>query len=310
MPLTFVLWTCMSLARGAADALSPMWALAVACALGATATPILVVGAFGAPRLGVLGAAVSTILAQAAALAFLLARWKRSGHPLAPGSAWRSCAPELRIAATMLRIGLPAAMQMLTMALAEMVLLGLVNRHGSGVTAAYGAATQLLSWVQFPAMSLGIAASILSAQAMGAGRAARLPAILASGLRLNALVTTAFVAVAHLAAPVALRLFVTDDAVLGVAVGLFRTVAWSVVLFGWSNVLVGTMRASGTVLLPTALGMLAIVAAELPAAVLLEARFGLQGLWWSWPIGFALMLLLQAVYCGRVWRHAPVLRPV
>jgi Na+-driven multidrug efflux pump len=299
----------MSLARGAGDALSPMWALAVACALGAVATPVLVVGAAGLPRLGVLGAAVSTILAQGAALAFLLVRWTRAGHPLAPGRAWQGCAPQLRIARTMLRIGVPAALQMLTMALAEMVLLALVNRHGSGVTAAYGAATQLLSWVQFPAMSLGIAASILSAQAVGAGRTARLPSILVEGLRLNALVTTALVAVAHLAAPVALRLFVTDDGVLAIAVGLFRTVAWSVVLFGWSNVLVGTMRASGTVLLPTVLGMLAIVGAELPAAVLLEARFGLAGLWWSWPIGFALMLLLQATYCDRVWRRAPVLRP-
>ena len=42
---------------------------------------------------------------------------------------------------------LPASLQMLARALAEIVLLGLVNRYGSSATAAYGAATQVLSWL-------------------------------------------------------------------------------------------------------------------------------------------------------------------
>ena len=42
---------------------------------------------------------------------------------------------------------------MLTMAAAEIALLGLVNRHGAQATAAYGAVTQLMSWLQLPAMS-------------------------------------------------------------------------------------------------------------------------------------------------------------
>ena len=49
-------------------------------------------------------------------------------------------------------------------------LLGLVNGFGSDATAAYGAVNQVLSYVQFPAMSIAIAASIFGAQAIGARR--------------------------------------------------------------------------------------------------------------------------------------------
>ncbi|WP_245518779.1 MATE family efflux transporter, partial [Mesorhizobium sp. M4B.F.Ca.ET.203.01.1.1] len=60
-----------------------------------------------------------------------------------------------------------------------------INRYGYTATAAYGAVNQLMSWVQLPAMSLGITATILAAHAVGAGRTARLPAIARTGVLLG-----------------------------------------------------------------------------------------------------------------------------
>jgi putative MATE family efflux protein len=292
MPFVFVAWAGLSLSRGTGDALSPMWSLLAATLVGAVCTPLLVAGT----PLGAAGVAVSACVAQLAALTVLIRRWRREGHPLAPGAGWQDWKPSATIAKRMLRIGLPAALQMLAMALAEIVLLGLVNRHGSTATAAYGAATQVLSWVQFPAMSLGIAAAIFSAHAVGAGRRERLPAIVRTGLRLNALVTALFVVAAHLLAPFALRAFLQPGPVLEQAAAIVRTVAWSVVLLGWSNVLVGAMRASGAALVPALLSMAAIVGVELSVAVALEARFGLAGVFWACPASFLAMLVLHGLY--------------
>ena len=304
MPLTFALWTWMALGRGAGDPVSPMWSLAFATCAGAVATPLLVGGFAGIAPLGVGGAAVSSLLAQIVAFVVLVWRWRRARHPLVAGlRRILHSRFDAAIAGQMLRIGVPAAMQMLSMALAEMVLLGLVNRHGSAVTAAYGAVTQLLTWIQFPAMCLGIAASILSSHVIGAGRSHRIPAVLATGLALNAAVTTVFVIVGHVFAPAALSLFLQDPQTLEVAVGFMRSVAWSIVLLGWSNVIVGTMRASGAVMVPTLLGMVAILGVELPAATLLEPAYGVTGLWWAYPIGFGAMLVLHAGYCAAVGVH-------
>ncbi len=292
MPFVFFTWAGLSLSRGTGDALSPMWSLLAATLVGAVGTPLLVAGT----PLGANGVAVSALAAQLPALAVLLRRWRRAGHPLAPGAGWRDWKPSAAIARRMLHIGLPAALQMLAMALAEIVLLGLVNRHGSAATAAYGAATQVLGWVQFPAMSLGIAAAIFSAHAVGAGRRERLPAIVGIGLRLNAVVTALFALAAHLLAPFALRVFLEPGPVLAQAVAIVRTVAWSVVLLGWSNVLVSAMRASGAALVPALLSVAAIVGVEWPAAVALEARFGLAGVFWACPVAFLAMLVLHGLY--------------
>ena len=295
MPFVFVAWAGLSLSRGTGDALSPMWSLLAATLVGAVCTPLLVAGT----PLGAAGVAVSTLVAQLAALTVLIQRWRRAGHPLAPGAWWQDWKPSRAIAQRMLRIGLPAALQMLAMALAEIVLLGLVNRHGSAATAAYGAATQILSWVQFPAMSLGIAAAIFSAHAVGAGRRERLPAIVSTGLRLNAVVTLLFAVAVHLAAPFALRLFLEPGPVLEQGAAIVRTVAWSVVLLGGSHVLVGAMRASGAALMPALLSMVAIVGVEWPLALALDARFGLAGVFWACPAAFLAMLVLHGLY----YRH-------
>lgn len=295
MPFVFVAWAGLSLSRGTGDALSPMWSLLAATLMGSVCTPLLIAGT----SLGAAGVAVSALFAQLAALAVLIWRWRRGRHPLALGTGWHDWKPSAAIAKRMLCIGLPAALQMMAMAFAEIVLLGLVNRHGSTATAAYGAATQVLSWVQFPAMSLGIAAAIFSAHAVGAGRRERLPAIVRTGLRLNAVVTALFVIAAHLLAPFALRGFLEPGPVLEQAAAIVRTVAWSVVLLGWSNVLVSAMRASGAALVPALLSMAAIVGVEWPVAVALEARFGIAGVFWACPAAFLAMLALHGLY----YRH-------
>ena len=58
--------------------------------------------------------------------------------------------------------GLPTGLQVITISLAEIAVLSFVNRFGSHATAAYGAVNQVVGYVQFPAMSIGIAGSVKS----------------------------------------------------------------------------------------------------------------------------------------------------
>ena len=209
-PLIFLLWLATSISRGVGDAVSPMWALIRRLAwrvVHARADRRL----DGLPRLDVLSPAVSTLLGFTLALGWLAWRWRRRGHPLAPNAALlRELRFDPALTRSILKIGVPAALQMLTMAAAEIALLGLVNRHGAQATAAYGAVTQLMSWLQLPAMSLGISATILAAHAIGAGRGHRLGAIARTGLMMNVAVTGLFVCAAYALAPYAIGLFLKD----------------------------------------------------------------------------------------------------
>ena len=203
---------------------------------------------------------------------------------------------------SMLRIGIPSSLQMLSLAVAEIVLLGWINRYGYTATAAYGAVNQLMNWVQLPAMSLGITATILAAHAMGAGRTARLPAIARTECwwrwRLLSVVVVLVVALAR--GLTGLILAAAD--VRELAALQLRTVVWGVLAMGISAVLVGVMRGSGTVWLPALLGMAAVLLLELPLAMWMQAQHGLAGVWWAWPLGLLAMLVMQ-VLCFARWRR-------
>ena len=304
MPLLLVFILYTQLLRGVSDTVSPLMALLLSTAVGLALTPALIKGWLGLPPLGIQSAAYAGLVSTSLSLGFLALRLCRGRHVLAPD---RALLAALRldgeILAKVMRIGLPTGVQMVVISMSELVILSLVNRHGSDATAAYGAVTQVVNYVQFPALSIAITASILGAQAIGAGKLERVRAILHTGLRLNAIVTGTLVLVGYLLSHWLLGLFITQPAVRLQAEGLLHIMLWSLLLFGFQAVVGGIMRASGVVLVPTAISIVCIVLVQVPAAYGLSERFGLEGVWMAFPITYTVMLALQTAYYKFVWKN-------
>lgn len=309
MPLTFtfILWTAMM--RGVGDSVTPLLALSVSTIIGLVATPAFIRGWLGLPRLGVASAAWAGAISASITLLGLHAYLRWRAHPLAIDAAFlRAMRPDGKLLRTVLRLGIPSALGMVTMSLAELVLLGLVNKFGSDATAAYGAVNQVMGLVQFPAISIAIAVSIFTAQAIGRGEAGRVDAIVRRGLEMNVLLTGGLVLLAYLLSHMILGFFIIDAAVLAFAQGLLHMVLWSAVLFGMATVFSAAMRASGTVWMPLLILMFAVVAIELPSAIILGRLVGIEGIWMAYPIAFCSMCILQMAYYMLVWRRRAIRR--
>ncbi|GMO34012.1 MATE family efflux transporter [Bradyrhizobium sp. TM233] len=311
MPLGFVFLLMTAMIRGVGDALTPLLALALSTATGLILTPMLIRGSFGLPAAGITSPAWAAAISNALTLVALALYLLRKKHALAPDAALLR---HLRLNGAMLGkilgIGLPSAIGMVVMAVAELVLLGLVNGFGSDATAAYGAVNQVMGYTQFTAMSISIAVSILGAQAVGSGDRARLDGIVRTGLAFNLVLTGGLVALIHLAPRAILGIFITDAAVLDLAKGLLDIALWSSVPFGLATVFSGAMRAAGVALMPMLLAIFAILAIELPAAVILSHTIGLAGVWAAYPIVFCAMFVLQMGYYLMVWRKRAIRRLV
>ena len=309
MPLTFVIILMTSLPRGVGDTVTPLLALTLSTIIGLAITPALINGWFGLPSSGVASAAWALAASTVVTLIWLAAYLRRKKHPLAPDAALlRQVRLNGALLRKVLRLGIPAAVGMIVMSLAELVLLGLVNGYGSDATAAYGAVNQVMSYTQFPALSIAISVSIFGAQAIGAGNTGRLGAIVRTGLLMNLVLTGGLVALAYLFSRAVMRCFITDPAVLDLAQGLLHIVLWSSVLFGMATTFSGMMRASGTVFAPLALSIFAIAAIEVPSAIILSRAIGLKGIWIAYPICFCTMFVLQMGYYALVWRKRAVQR--
>ncbi|MGY3032434.1 putative MATE family efflux protein [Bradyrhizobium sp. USDA 4354] len=309
MPLGFVFLLMTAMIRGVGDGLTPLLALALSTAIGLILTPMLIRGTFGLPAAGITSPAWAATIANALTLIVLAVYLLRRKHALAPDATLlRHLRLNGAVLGKVLGIGLPSAIGMVVMAIAELVLLGLVNDFGSNATAAYGAVNQVMGYTQFTAMSISIAVSILSAQAVGGGDRARLDGIVRTGLALNIVLTGGLVALIYLAPRAVLGIFITDGAVLDLAKGLLNIALWSSVPFGLATVFSGAMRGAGVALTPMLLSIFAIVAIELPAAVILSRTVGLEGVWAAYPIVFCAMFVLQMGYYLLVWRKQAVRR--
>jgi putative MATE family efflux protein len=307
--LVFILLT--QLMRGVGDTLTPLFALLISTSVGLVLTPALIRGWGGLPQMGVTSAAIASIASFIVALSFLAWYMRRKNHALAPDmELFRALKVDRVILMKVLKIGLPTGVQMIVISLAEIVLLSLVNHYGSDATAAYGAVNQVVNYVQFPALSIAITASILGAQAIGAGKIDRLGAIARTGLQMNLVLTGSLVLIAYLFSRQFISVFITSGKVVDIAQALLHIMLWSSVVFGFSAVLSGVMRASGSVLVPTGISIFCIVAVEVPAAYLLSAHFGLDGVWMAYPVTFLAMLALQTAYFQLVWKHRKIERLV
>ena len=309
MPLTFVFILLTAMMRGVGDTMTPLLALAISAVVGLAVTPALIRGWLGLPRLGVASAAWASAASSLLTLLWLAAHLRRRHHPLAFDAKFlRTMRLDGALLRKILRLGIPAAIGMVVMSLAELVLLGLVNGFGSSATAAYGAVNQVMSYVQFPAMSIAISVSIFGAQAIGRGNADRLGSIVRTGLLMNLVLTGGLVALAYLFSRAIMGFFIIDAAVLELAQGLLHIVLWSSVLFGMATVFSGAMRASGTVLMPLLISIFAIAAIEVPSAIVLSRAIGIEGVWAAYPITFGAMFILQMSYYMLVWRKRAVRR--
>jgi putative MATE family efflux protein len=305
LPVFFVYLGYTTFMRGVGDSQTPFYFLIVSTLLGLVLTPAFIRGWLGLPEFGVASAAVASTLSTIVGLAGILVVLHRRNDALAFNAAMlRALRIEPSLLKAIIKIGLPTGLQFVMISLAEIAVITFVNRFGSTATAAYGAVNQIVSYVQFPALSVGIAASIFGAQSIGAQRYDRLTRIVRSGVTLNYVITGSLFIIAYIFDHALLSAFVKDENTLEIAQGLLFLTLWSYAIFGNTTVLSGVMRSSGTVIWPTLISIFSIWGVEVPVAYVLSQKtsLGLRGVWLAYPVAFLVALTLQTSYYKLVWR--------
>jgi MATE family multidrug resistance protein len=222
----------------------PMRASVAAMALNVLGNWVLIDGHLGAPALGVLGAAVASATATAAAFLALFAVFVREGRRLGTGPLRAS--ELLRV----LRFGLPSGLNWFVEFLAFLFFLDFVVA-GLGTTsvAAFTVVIQVNSAAFMPAFALASAGAILVGQAIGARRKGGVPALVATTFAVAG-AWQGLVGLVYLAAPeLVMSWFARDPASARelVEVGrrmLLLSVCWQLFDAG-ASVLSETLRAAG-----------------------------------------------------------------
>jgi putative MATE family efflux protein len=310
-PMYFLNFLMMTL-RGAGDSKTPLLFMALAVVLDIVLNPLLIFGIGPLPKMGIAGSATATLIAQVIALAALIATLYRRKHFL---RLTRSELGYLRPDPALLRAlvfkGLPMGLQMIVISSSAIVMMRMVNAYGSHTVAAYGAASQLWTYVQMPAMAIGAAVSSMASQNVGAGLWDRVSRIARAGVTYNFVLVGGLIGVIYLFNRAALGLFLPGDGdAINLAVHLNIIAVWSFLFFGATFVLFGVVRSTGAVWPPLFILLISMWLIRPPFAMLLQPQLGADAIWWSFPLGSLVsMLMAMAYYQWGGWRRARMIEP-
>lgn len=310
MPFMYFFSYVMMAQRGTGDSRTPFYFSLLAVGMDVVLNPLLITGYGPFPRLGIAGSAYATLISQTITLAAMIVYLyrKRSILVLRPGE-FHLLLPALSIIRGLVLKGLPMGFQMMVTSLAAVTMMSLVNRYGVHTSAAYGAASQLWTYVQMPAMALGAAVSSMAAQNVGAGKMDRVEQVARSGALWALLFTGLPVVAIYFADPWVLRAFLPGTSPsLPIAVHINSIVLWGFIPFGLAFIFSGVVRATGAVWPPLLAMIVALWGVRVPLANLLEPYLGANAIWISFPIGSGVTLLLAwAYYVWGGWRNSRML---
>lgn len=310
LPAVYLYTFVMMALRGAGDARTPFIFLAISAGLDVGLNPIMILGLGPIPALGIAGSALATLLSQWIGLAALVFWLYRTRHFLRlTRGEFRYLRLDGEILGALVAKGLPMGLQMIVMSSSMLAMSSLVNRSGAMTAAAYSACFQLWSYIQMPAMAVGNAVSSMVAQNVGARRWDRVARIAGTGVFYNVMLTGSLVLVVTLIDRGAFAIFLGGDSpAVDIARHIHFIASWSFILFGVAFVLSSVVRATGAVVPPLIFLFIAMWLVRLPFAWALSPSLGADAIWWSFPVGSSVsMLLLLAYYRFGGWKKAHML---
>jgi putative MATE family efflux protein len=289
-PLIFGFFAVDAAFRASGNTRTPFYLLATSVAITLALDPILILGLFGAPKLGIAGAAIATVLTRGAAFLMGLVILVRRGLI-------RVARPRLAPILAVSRVGLPTALTGVSFSVIYVVLTRTTTQFGTPALAALGLGHRIESWLYMVGVGFGAAAAAIVGQNLGArrpDRAARAGWITMAFASTPGLVVCALM----LAVPAQLAaIFTADAAVIAETATYLRIAAIAQLFVAAEVVLEGALGGAGDTV-PPMLASTALTASRIPIAAWAAARWGTTGIWWT----ITLTAVARAVAMMALWR--------
>lgn len=307
----FVNWMAGML-RGLGDAKTVVKMLILLTVFNIVFVPLFISGIGPLPPLGVAGAAWGTALA-AVATGIIGYIYLLRHNPYINMHSW-DYSLDWHIIREVFVIGVPASLQMIVISLAGVLILSLVNSYGTDVTAAFGIGLQIDILATIPAMSIGMAATSIAGQNLGAQKLDRVFQTLRMSVFFGlaiALTCTAVLAIfPHHIGAIFLKESAENENVLNLVGGYYHWMAFIFPCFAVTFVIQGVLRSAGDTMALLVLSFIALIVIRIPLAHLLAGPLGFRqnGIWMAMLFSSALAVGLNWLYYkGGRWKKKRIL---
>lgn len=262
--------------------IATMLLLGTGCIINIILDPILIFGYFGAPALGVSGAAIATVIGQIAAFLLYIIVYKKMNIGVVISK--RYLTVDGSIIKQIYSVGIPSSIMTTLPSVLISILNGLLIGFSDVYVAVLGIYFKLQTFIYMPANGIIQGLRPIVGYNYGAGEIKRMNQSIHYSLLLTAILM-ALGTVAALAFPVQiLSLFDADSALMESGVTALRIISLGFLISTFSIVYCGTFEALGKGKESLIISLLRQFIITIVLSYIFSGIFGVNGIWASFPI--------------------------
>ena len=262
--------------------------------------PILIFGLLGAPKMGVTGAAVATVIGQC--VAALVAGFCNHRYNHDVKLKFRGFRLDFHIIGTIYAVGIPTIIMQSIGSVMTYCMNRILIEFSSTATAVFGVYFKLQSFFFMPVFGLNNGITPIIAYNYGAGQRKRM----LKTIKLSMLVAFCLTFIGFLCfegiPQILLGLFNASDEMLTIGVPALRIIGIHY-LIAWFCIVSGTVfQALGKAFFSMIVSIMRQLFVLIPAAYILAKLGGLHVVWWSFPIAEVISLMVSSFFLVRINR--------
>ena len=262
--------------------------------------PILIFGLLGAPKMGVTGAAIATVIGQC--VAALVAGFCNHRYNHDVKLKFHGFRLDFHIISTIYAVGIPTIIMQSIGSVMTYCMNRILIEFSSTATAVFGVYFKLQSFFFMPVFGLNNGITPIIAYNYGAGQRKRM----LKTIKLSMLVAFFLTFIGFLCfegiPQILLSLFNASDEMLTIGVPALRIIGIHY-LIAWFCIVSGTVfQALGKAFFSMIVSIMRQLFVLIPAAYILAKLGGLHVVWWSFPIAEVISLMVSSFFLVRINR--------
>lgn len=261
--------------------------------------PILIFGLFGFPKLGVKGAAVATIMGQIVAmiLAYIFNIMRNPEISIK----FKKFRPDGKIIKNIYKVGVPS---IIMMAIGSVMTYGynkILLMFSATAVSVFGIYFKLNSFVFMPIFGLNNGIIPILAYNYGARNKKRIT----DTIKLSVIISCVIMVIGFILFQVApvplLKMFSASEHMLEIGVPALRIISICFIFAGYSIILSSVFQAFGSGMSSLIISVVRQIIVILPAAYILAKYFGLNQVWWSFPLAELTSVILSTIFYKQLY---------
>ena len=292
--------TCERLLQSTGKTIYSMYTQGLGAIINIVLDPILIFGYFGAPALGIAGAAGATVIGQIIAFCLGFFFNKTRNHEIT--ISLRDFKPNSEIISHIYAVGIPSIIMASIGSVMTFGMNKILIAFSSTATAVFGIYFKLQSFVFMPVFGLNNGTVPIIAYNYGAGKPDRIMGTLKLAAMYAVTIMLIGLAVVQLIPDKLLMIFSASDTMLSIGIPALRTISLSFLFAGFSIVCSSMFQALGHGMLSLWISVFRQLFVLLPVAFVFAKLGGLHVVWFAFPIAEVFAIIFSAVCLGYVYR--------